>query len=329
MKKILTLSLVAVILLTGCGKKEVPPVPTPVKITNSVLPNANTASASKDEAISAGQFKKGGTPEYGGDYYGVTYVKGYATTQIVDEPFCDTNCKKDTYVNFNITGMNDVVFQEYLMKNQGNSYAGAKHIGLGCEKSGIISYKNVADGSGMKEVTLSKDLSKKILASTQAAPVILKLTKEKLTGGSGAPACYSHISKVESGEVAKEIAVESTTGFIEGSMSYPSEMIPPGVMVCAENTKSKVESCTKERVTNSKYMYGIGYKMELPVGTYYVYERFAEKFADFTPSYRAYYSEFVTCGSKYECPSHKPILITVKGGETVTGVDPQDWYVQN
>lgn len=128
---------------------------------------------------------------------------------------------------------------------------------------------------------------------------------------------------------ASEPVVVKTTGFIEGSMSYPSEMIPPGVMVCAENTKSKVESCTKERITSSKYMYGEGYKMELPIGTYHVYERFAEKFADFTPSYRAYYSEFVTCGNKYGCPSHAPIAVTVKGGETVTGVDPQDWYAQN
>jgi len=44
--------------------------------------------------------------------------------------------------------------------------------------------------------------------------------------------------------------------------------------------------------------------------------------------YKAYYSEFVTCGLSVNCPSHKPIPVAVKTGETVNDIDPQDWYKQ-
>ena len=27
-----------------------------------------------------------------------------------------------------------------------------------------------------------------------------------------------------------------------------------------------------------------------------------------------------------KCKDHTPIVVTVKSGETVSGIDPQDWY---
>lgn len=116
---------------------------------------------------------------------------------------------------------------------------------------------------------------------------------------------------------AREIAV------IEGSLSYPSEGIPSDLYVCAEEVNSNQEYCTYEQITAAKYQYNKGYKIEVPAGTYNVY---ASTQTD--PNYKAYYSEFVTCGLSVDCPSHNPIDVTVGEGETKTAIDPADWYAQ-
>jgi len=49
---------------------------------------------------------------------------------------------------------------------------------------------------------------------------------------------------------------------------------------------------------------------------------------NFGNGYKAYYSEFVTCGLSVDCASHEPIIVEVKSGQTTDGVNPQDWYNQ-
>lgn len=110
-------------------------------------------------------------------------------------------------------------------------------------------------------------------------------------------------------------------GTIVGSLSFPSEEIPE-MTVCAEGISSKEEFCTNERMTGDDYLYGLGYNLYLPAGEYFVYAKLAND------PYKAYYSEFVTCGLSVDCPSHQPIKVTVTAGETTSGVDPQDWYNQ-
>jgi hypothetical protein len=109
------------------------------------------------------------------------------------------------------------------------------------------------------------------------------------------------------------------TGFIEGSLSYPSEQIPPET-VCAENISTGKETCTDDRINDTKYQYGVGYKLEVPAGNYHVYAKVEGL------DQKSYYSEFVTCGLDISCTSHDPITVTVTNGKTTTGVDPQDWY---
>lgn len=109
-------------------------------------------------------------------------------------------------------------------------------------------------------------------------------------------------------------------GTIEGSMSFPGEGIPDYIEVCAEDQSTQKTYCTNNHLNNSKYTYGIGYMLEVPVGQYYVYS------LDPNRNYQAYYSEFVTCGLSVNCPSHQPILVEVKAGQTVSEIDPQDWY---
>jgi hypothetical protein len=109
-------------------------------------------------------------------------------------------------------------------------------------------------------------------------------------------------------------------GIIEGSMSFPGEGIPSYIQVCAENQTTKEILCTSKQIQDPQYTYGIGYQLEVPAGNYYVYS------LDPNKNYKAYYTEFVTCGLSVDCPSHTLILVPVKAGETVTGIDPQDWY---
>jgi hypothetical protein len=111
-------------------------------------------------------------------------------------------------------------------------------------------------------------------------------------------------------------------GWIEGSLSYPSEQLPTDLQVCAKNTGTNNEICTAERITDSKYTYGFGYKLEVAPGIYQVY---AVTQASGDPL-KAYFTEFVSCGSTADCVDHTVIDVQVDGGETMEGVDPGDWY---
>jgi hypothetical protein len=123
--------------------------------------------------------------------------------------------------------------------------------------------------------------------------------------------------------VPQTITPEKKTGTLTGSLSYPSEGIPKSMKVCALNLTTSQEYCTSEQIKGGKdeFLYGIGYKLEVPPGEYHVYA-----FLTGQPEVKAYYSEFVTCGLKYDCPSHQPIKVTVKGGQITKKVDPGDWY---
>ncbi|MFH0987372.1 MAG: hypothetical protein V1841_00545 [Patescibacteria group bacterium] len=117
--------------------------------------------------------------------------------------------------------------------------------------------------------------------------------------------------------------VKVINGFIEGSLSYPSEFIPEDMVICAENTITKKSYCAEEHLDNDKYTYKIGYKIEVPAGEYLVYAYLPDD-----KDYKAYYSEFVTCGFDIKCPSHEPIKVTVQANKTSANIDPQDWYNQ-
>lgn len=107
-------------------------------------------------------------------------------------------------------------------------------------------------------------------------------------------------------------------GIIEGSLGYPSDSIPSKMKVCAENIKTKEKYCTDKHIKNNKYKYGEGYKIEAPVGNYYVFAFLPDS------DYKAYYSELTVCGTKFSCPSNDPILITVINGYITTNIDPAD-----
>jgi len=130
----------------------------------------------------------------------------------------------------------------------------------------------------------------------------------------------SEVTPTEGVKATPTQSISPTTGFITGSMSFPSEVIPEDVEVCAQNALTENEYCTQERINSPEYTYRVGYKLEVPVGSYLV---FSKRPGD---SYKAYFSEFVTCGLKATCKSHEPIVVSVSSGQTAENIDPGDWY---
>jgi hypothetical protein len=128
----------------------------------------------------------------------------------------------------------------------------------------------------------------------------------------------------------EEIDTDAHWGSITGSLSYPGEAIPP-LGVCAVVTKGTDMYCTYKMLESDDYQYGYGYELSVPPDTYYVFAHTItegnEKIG-YTDEYKAYYSQFVTCGLEYDCPSHKPIPIKIEPYQNVQGIDPADWYNQ-
>ncbi|MDZ7798791.1 MAG: hypothetical protein U5L76_04220 [Patescibacteria group bacterium] len=125
-----------------------------------------------------------------------------------------------------------------------------------------------------------------------------------------------------------EINSEEHWGTITGSLGYPSDIIPD-MGVCAESTDQNDLFCTYEIIENEDFTYGLGYEIKVPPDSYYVFAHLIDetnKNIGYTDEDKAYYSKFVTCGMGLECTSHKPIKVTVERYETVTRIDPIDWY---
>lgn len=108
-------------------------------------------------------------------------------------------------------------------------------------------------------------------------------------------------------------------GSISGTLSYPSEYMPADMRVCAESAASKTTTCTSRTSNKGRRT---TYLLPVEPGDYFVYAATRD-----APGYKAYWSEFVRCGSDAKCKSHKPILVRVLANSRLTGIDPQDWYV--
>lgn len=115
---------------------------------------------------------------------------------------------------------------------------------------------------------------------------------------------------------------QAGNGTVEGSLVYPSQAIPADLRVCAINLAGGGETCSGEHVPSGAFKNGQGYRLSLPAGSYRVYA----VVPSFDPNYRAYYSAFVTCGYSVNCTDHSPLTVTVAAGQTVTGIEPGDFY---
>lgn len=129
----------------------------------------------------------------------------------------------------------------------------------------------------------------------------------------------SDFKKVEKAKYSPQQKIQ--TGFIEGSLIYPSEGIPKDMKVCAENIDTGKEYCTDKHLEDKKYTNGVGYKLEVPEGNYHVYSS-----TKMLKDYRAYYTQFVTCGLTVGCSSHEKVIVKIMEKQTTDNIDPGDWY---
>lgn len=107
--------------------------------------------------------------------------------------------------------------------------------------------------------------------------------------------------------------VPPAAGVISGSLSYPSERIPP-LRIVAFTVGSDVYQYILTLENQSTYTF------ELPAGTYNIVAYLVDG------SYAGGYSQAVPCGLAAECADHSLINVVVEGGATVSGIDPGDWY---
>lgn len=104
-------------------------------------------------------------------------------------------------------------------------------------------------------------------------------------------------------------------GVIRGQLSFPSDYLPADLQVCAREVDSGEVFCNSQKAGN-------GYSLPVPPGAYEVWAQTRD-----WPGVRAFFSEFVRCGSTVECTDHTPITVAVDSGGEATGIDPGDWYM--
>jgi hypothetical protein len=103
------------------------------------------------------------------------------------------------------------------------------------------------------------------------------------------------------------------TGSITGTLSYPSEFIPP-LRVFAFQVGSENYFYVDTAENQSTYTFD-----NLPPRYYQVVAYTAGGLA-------GGYTQAVPCGLSVDCPSHELIEVPVNSGQVVTDVDPGDWY---
>lgn len=142
---------------------------------------------------------------------------------------------------------------------------------------------------------------------------ILTLSTLLLLGGTTAARAEQRAARPALGPMPTAMA----TGVLEGSLGYPSDLIPR-LVICAENITSRDRYCTDTRIEADRYTYGVGYRLTVPAGIYHVFASEGQM--------QAYYSPAVACGLKLECTDHQPLPVTVLAGQTTRGIDPIDWF---
>ncbi len=115
-------------------------------------------------------------------------------------------------------------------------------------------------------------------------------------------------------------APQPKTGTVTGKLSYPAETIPPLRVTAFDVKTGKVKFINTEAGDNS-------YKLELSPGTYHIVA-YVIPYNGF-PEVAGGYTRAVPCGLAIECADHGYIEVTVVAGETVTGIDPADFYAED
>jgi hypothetical protein len=108
------------------------------------------------------------------------------------------------------------------------------------------------------------------------------------------------------------------SGSIGGTLSYPSEGIPPMVVV-AFHVGGSPNDFYYVTIDQNQGTYQID---NLPVGQYYIV---AYPMLEGI-TLKGGYTQAVPCGLSVSCMDHSPIPVTVNAGQVTTGIAPADWY---
>ncbi len=103
-------------------------------------------------------------------------------------------------------------------------------------------------------------------------------------------------------------------GTVTGSLSYPSEGIPP-LLVVAFNALSLDPAASVDTVAGQS-----SYSIPLPDGVYLIVAYTLDG------QLAGGYTAAVLCGLSVDCTDHELIPVPVAGGMAVDEVDPGDWY---
>lgn len=104
-------------------------------------------------------------------------------------------------------------------------------------------------------------------------------------------------------------------GGISGSLGYPSEGIPPlQVYAFSKSDYSKFYSVTTQQNQENFTI------SQVPVGEYVVVAYTKDG------GVSGGYTKMVPCGLLASCTDHSLIPVSVKSGETLSGVEVKDWY---
>lgn len=110
---------------------------------------------------------------------------------------------------------------------------------------------------------------------------------------------------------------------ISGQLFFPGGYLPPQRLVAYDVDDIGAYYATEVYSGNT-------YSLEVSPGTYYVLAYLIDEDGNADPSgYSGAYSEFVPCGLHVDCDDHSLIPVEVVPGQTITGIDPADWYLPN
>jgi hypothetical protein len=117
-------------------------------------------------------------------------------------------------------------------------------------------------------------------------------------------------------------------GRISGTTSYPGEFIPAQV-VCAEPVGGGPEVCGEASESDAAGLVPT-WTLTVPAGQYYVSAHMKDpsEMGSDLGDYRAYYTQYVVCGSKYECKDHSKVVVSVASDRTTSDITPYDWYMK-
>jgi hypothetical protein len=138
---------------------------------------------------------------------------------------------------------------------------------------------------------------------------VVKQTMEALT---------AHAPTVGVPEPVGTSSPGASMGQITGHLSYPSEAVPPLHIVAF-----RLESGTHFSVDTT--LNQGTYEINVPPGTYNVIA-YTIGGGGFPAGLPGGYTQMVPCGFTVSCTDHTLIDVPVLAGQTVTGINPGDWY---